>query len=56
VLVGDHYNHFELPETLDNPYDLLGRAARADGVERQAELQPTGSDWQPASTTGWGSH
>jgi arylformamidase len=22
-----HYNHFELPETLGNPYGLLGRAA-----------------------------
>jgi arylformamidase len=27
LLVGEHYNHFELPETLDNPYGLLGRAA-----------------------------
>jgi arylformamidase len=27
LLVGDHYNHFELPETLGNPYGLLGRAA-----------------------------
>jgi arylformamidase len=26
-LVGEHYNHFELPETLANPYGLLGRAA-----------------------------
>ena len=26
-LVGEHYNHFELPETLGNPYGLLGRAA-----------------------------
>jgi arylformamidase len=26
LLVGDHYNHFELPETLGNPYGLLGRA------------------------------
>ena len=25
--VGEHYNHFELPETLGNPYGLLGRAA-----------------------------
>jgi arylformamidase len=29
VLVGEHYNHFELPETLGNPYGLLGRAALA---------------------------
>ena len=27
LLVGEHYNHFELPETLRNPYGLLGRAA-----------------------------
>ena len=27
LLVGEHYNHFELPETLCNPYGLLGRAA-----------------------------
>jgi arylformamidase len=27
LLVGEHYNHFELPETLGNPYALLGRAA-----------------------------
>jgi arylformamidase len=27
LLVGQHYNHFELPETLANPYGLLGRAA-----------------------------
>ncbi len=26
LLVGEHYNHFELPETLVNPYGLLGRA------------------------------
>jgi arylformamidase len=26
LLVGEHYNHFELPETLGNPYSLLGRA------------------------------
>lgn len=26
LLVGEHYNHFELPETLGNPYGLLGRA------------------------------
>jgi arylformamidase len=27
LLVGERYNHFELPETLGNPYGLLGRAA-----------------------------
>jgi arylformamidase len=27
LLVGEHYNHFEFPETLGNPYGLLGRAA-----------------------------
>ena len=27
LLVGEHYNHFELPETLCNPYGLLKRAA-----------------------------
>jgi arylformamidase len=27
LLVGEHCNHFELPETLANPYGLLGRAA-----------------------------
>jgi arylformamidase len=27
LLVGEHHNHFELPETLGNPYGLLGRAA-----------------------------
>jgi arylformamidase len=26
LLVGEHYNHFELPETLATPYGLLGRA------------------------------
>jgi arylformamidase len=26
LLVGEHYNHFELPETRGNPYGLLGRA------------------------------
>jgi hypothetical protein len=25
--VGDAYNHFEISETLGNPYGLLGRAA-----------------------------
>jgi arylformamidase len=27
LLVGDGYNHFEMPELLANPYGLLGRAA-----------------------------
>ena len=27
LLVGENHNHFELPETLGNPYGLLGRAA-----------------------------
>ena len=27
LFVGEQYNHFELPETLTNPYGLLGRAA-----------------------------
>src|SRR5262249_4138460 len=26
LLVGEHYNHFELLETLGSPYGLLGRA------------------------------
>ena len=29
LLVAENYNHFELPETLANPYGLLGRAALA---------------------------
>jgi arylformamidase len=29
LLVGEGYNHFELYETLANPYGLLGRAALA---------------------------
>ena len=27
LVVAEHYNHFELPETLASPYGLLGRAA-----------------------------
>jgi hypothetical protein len=27
LLVGENYNHFELPEAFGNPYGLLGRAA-----------------------------
>jgi arylformamidase len=27
LIIGEGYNHFELPETLGNPYGLLGRAA-----------------------------
>jgi arylformamidase len=29
LLVGEGYNHFEMPETLANPFGLLGRAALA---------------------------
>ena len=29
LLLGEGYNHFEMPETLANPYGLLGRAALA---------------------------
>ena len=29
LLVGEAYNHFEIPETLANPYGLLGRAVLA---------------------------
>jgi arylformamidase len=29
LLVGEGYNHFEIPETLANPYGLLGRAVLA---------------------------
>lgn len=29
LLVGDGYNHFEIPETLASPYGLLGRAVLA---------------------------
>jgi arylformamidase len=35
LLVGEGYNHFELPETLANPYGLLGRA-----VLQQMQLAP----------------
>jgi arylformamidase len=35
LLVGDGYNHFEIPETLGNPYGLLGRA-----VLEQMKLRP----------------
>jgi len=27
LIVGEGYNHFEMPETFGNPYGLLGRAA-----------------------------
>lgn len=27
VIVGEGYNHFEMPETLGNPFGLVGRAA-----------------------------
>jgi arylformamidase len=29
LLVGEGYNHFEMPETFANPYGLLGRAVLA---------------------------
>jgi arylformamidase len=35
VLVGQYYNHFEMPETLASPYGLLGRA-----VLEQMKLTP----------------
>jgi arylformamidase len=35
LLVGEAYNHFEILETLANPYGLLGRA-----VLRQMKLAP----------------
>jgi arylformamidase len=35
LLVGQYYNHFEMPETLANPYGLLGRA-----VLEQMKLAP----------------
>jgi len=35
LLVGDGYNHFEIPETLANPYGILGRA-----VLEQMKLSP----------------
>jgi arylformamidase len=35
LLVGEGYNHFEMPETLANPYGLLGRAVLA-----QMKLSP----------------
>jgi arylformamidase len=35
LLVGEGYNHFEMPETLANPYGLLGRA-----VLEQMQLAP----------------
>jgi len=37
LLVGEGYNHFEMLETLANPYGLLGRAALA-----QMGLTPPG--------------
>ena len=32
LLIGEGYNHFELPETMANPYGLLGRAVLAQMV------------------------
>jgi arylformamidase len=35
LLVGEGYNHFEIPETMANPYGLLGRAVlELMGLER----------------------
>jgi arylformamidase len=36
LIVGEGYNHFELPETFGNPYGLMGRAAL-----EQMKLTPT---------------
>jgi arylformamidase len=38
LLVGEGYNHFEIRETLGNPYGLLGRAALAQMRLRTSEL------------------
>jgi arylformamidase len=36
LVVGEQYNHFEIIETLANPYGLLGRAMLAlMGIARQ---------------------
>jgi arylformamidase len=32
LLVGEHYNHFELPETLGNPYGQRSQSHRPDGL------------------------
>ena len=40
LLIGEHYNHFELPETLGNPYGLLGRATLA-----LMDLTAGGAQW-----------
>ncbi len=37
LIVGESYNHFDMFETLANPYGLLGRAsAAADGIRTSA--------------------
>ena len=42
LLVGEGYNHFEMLETLANPYGLLGRArAEADAVDRRIRPRRT---------------
>jgi arylformamidase len=41
LIVGDGYNHFEMPETFGNPYGLLGRAAL-----EQMKLPPTPPSYQ----------
>jgi arylformamidase len=41
LVVGEGYNHFEMPETLANPYGLLGRAVLAQmGLKPLTPLVP----------------
>ena len=67
LLVGDNYSHLELPETLCNPYGLLGAAVLAQMGLAQMGLGPdsyeTGSAYSrmpqamrappPPSGAGW---
>jgi arylformamidase len=41
LIVGEGYNHFEMLETLGNPFGLLGRAvlAQMELTGRQASLR-----------------
>ncbi len=40
LIVGEHYNHFEMADTLSNPFGLLGRAVfDADGRWRSHRLE-----------------
>ena len=41
LLVGEGYNHFEIPETLANPYGLLGRAVLAQMNLYPGAAQPS---------------